>query len=88
MNILDENISKNQRQLLESWRVSIKQIGVNIGRSGMKDDEILSFLHHQRRPTFLHATTDFSNHRNAIHGIVLSIWMSRNMKPHSSSAAC
>ena len=28
--ILDENISKNQRQLLESWRISIGQIGVNI----------------------------------------------------------
>jgi len=31
MNILDENIAKSQRQLLESWRVSIKQIGVNSG---------------------------------------------------------
>ncbi len=52
MNILDENISKNQRQLLESWRISIKQIGVNIGDSGMKDREIVSFLQQIRRPTF------------------------------------
>ena len=52
MNILDENISKSQRQLLESWRISIKQIGINTGRSGMKDDEIISFLQGLRRPTF------------------------------------
>jgi hypothetical protein len=52
MNILDENISKSQRQLLESWRISIKQIGVNSGRSGMKDNEIIPFLQKLRRPTF------------------------------------
>lgn len=52
MNILDENISKNQRQLLEGWRVSIKQIGVNVGHGGMKDEEILPFLHQIKRPTF------------------------------------
>ena len=52
MNILDENISKSQRQLLESWRISIKQIGVNTGHSGMKDEQIISFLQRLRRPTF------------------------------------
>ena len=52
MNILDENISKSQRQLLESWRISIKQIGVNSGRGGMKDNEIIPFLQKLRRPTF------------------------------------
>ncbi|MCC6298925.1 MAG: hypothetical protein IT314_06480 [Anaerolineales bacterium] len=52
MNILDENSSKSQRQLLESWRISIKQIGVNAGRSGMKDAEIIPYLQKLRRPTF------------------------------------
>jgi hypothetical protein len=52
MNILDENISKSQRQLLESWRISIKQIGINTGRRGMKNNEIISFLQRLRRPTF------------------------------------
>ena len=52
MNILDENISKSQRQLLEGWRISIKQIGINTGRSGMKDNEIIPFLQGLRRPTF------------------------------------
>ena len=59
MNILDENISKNQRQLLESWRISIRQIGVNAGNSGMKDREIISFLQQIRRPTFFTRDDDF-----------------------------
>ncbi|MEW6030992.1 MAG: hypothetical protein AB1564_00585 [Chloroflexota bacterium] len=59
MNILDENIPKNQRQLLESWRISIRQIGVNEGRSGMKDKEIISFLQQTRRPTFFTRDEDF-----------------------------
>jgi hypothetical protein len=59
MNILDENIPKNQRQLLESWRISVRQIGVNAGRSGMKDQEILSFLQQFRRPTFFTRDNDF-----------------------------
>lgn len=59
MNILDENISKSQRQLLESWRISIKQIGINTGRSGMKDKEIITFLQKLRRPTFFTRDDDF-----------------------------
>ncbi len=59
MNILDENIPKNQRQLLESWRISIRQIGVNAGHSGMKDQEILSLLQQLRRPTFFTRDDDF-----------------------------
>jgi len=59
MNILDENISKSQRQLLESWRISIKQIGVNTGRSGMKDSEIIPFLQKLRRPTFFTSDDGF-----------------------------
>jgi hypothetical protein len=52
VNILDENVLKNQRQILQSWRISIRQIGYDVGRKGMKDDEIIPFLHSLRRPTF------------------------------------
>ena len=59
MNILDENIPKNQRQLLESWRISIRQIGVNTGNPGMKDKEIITFLQQNRRSTFFTRDQDF-----------------------------
>ncbi len=59
MNILDENIPKNQRQLVESWRIPVRQIGFNIGRRGFQDDEIISFVLQQRRPTFFTRDEDF-----------------------------
>ncbi len=52
MNILDENIPKNQRQLLEKWHIHVRQIGINIGRMGMEDEEIIPFLIQIKRPTF------------------------------------
>lgn len=36
MNVLDENIPDNQRQLLRSWRIHVRQIGHEVGRQGMK----------------------------------------------------
>ena len=45
MTILDENIPEDQRQLLRSWRVPARQIGFEVGRPGMKDDEIIPLLH-------------------------------------------
>ncbi len=59
MNILDENVPKNQRQLLESWRIRIRQVGFNVGRRGMQDDEIIPFLQQRRRPTFFTRDEDF-----------------------------
>jgi hypothetical protein len=53
MNVLDENIVASQRVLLQSWRIHSRQIGVEIGRSGMDDhDDIIPRLHKLRRPTF------------------------------------
>ena len=59
MNVLDENIPASQRQLLENWRIRPRQIGFNIGRRGLQDDEIIVFLQHLRRPTFFTRDDDF-----------------------------
>ena len=68
MNILDENIIENQCQLLIKWRVSFRQIGVDIGRDGMDDAEIITLLHQLRNPTFFTRDDDFYRkelrHRN------------------------
>ena len=63
MNILDENIPRNQRELLLSWRVSIRQIGYDTGRKGIQDDEIIPLLHQLRRPTFFTRDSDFFDRR-------------------------
>jgi hypothetical protein len=59
MNILDENIPKPQRELLEGRRISVRQVGVNIGRKGMLDEEIVRLLQGLRQPTFFTRDSDF-----------------------------
>lgn len=45
MIILDENFPESQRQLLRGWRIHIRQIGYEVGRKGMQDEEeIIPFL--------------------------------------------
>ncbi len=63
MNILDENIPRNQRELLLGWRISIRQIGYDTGRKGIQDDEIIPLLHQLRRPTFFSRDSDFFDGR-------------------------
>ena len=59
MNVLDENIIDNQRRQLMSWRFRIHQIGYEVGRKGMKDREIIPFLHQLKQPTFFTRDDDF-----------------------------
>jgi hypothetical protein len=61
VNILDENIPEDQYQLLRRRRISIRQIGRDVGRKGMIDEEIIPYLRSLRRPTFF--TRDFDFYR-------------------------
>jgi hypothetical protein len=42
--ILDENILEGQRLLLEASRIAVRQIGVDIGHKGLKDEEAVVLL--------------------------------------------
>ena len=59
MNVLDENVSVIQRQLLRSWRIPVRHIGYETGQKGMTDDDIIPFLLTLRRPTFFTLDWDF-----------------------------
>jgi hypothetical protein len=61
MNILDENIPEDQRSQLLTWGISIHQIGVDVGRKGMKDEEIIPFLHTLRDTTFFSRDLGFDD---------------------------
>ncbi len=63
MNILDENIPEDQRQLLRSWRIRARQVGHEIGRPGMKDVEIIPVLHRMKRSTFFTRDLGFYSRR-------------------------
>jgi hypothetical protein len=52
VNVLDENILESQRLLLRSRGISVRQIGLDLGRKGMADEEILPFLLTLSHPTF------------------------------------
>ena len=60
MIVLDENIDEPQRRQLDMWRIRVRQVGVEIGRLGMKDlNEIILLLHGLRRSTFFTRDRDF-----------------------------
>jgi hypothetical protein len=59
VNILDENILESQRQLLKSWSIPVRQIGIELGRKGMADEEILPFLLTLPNPTLFTRDSDF-----------------------------
>jgi hypothetical protein len=59
VNILDENVIDNQRRQLGSWGIRVHQIGFEVGRKGMKDHEIIPFLHQLKQPTFFTRDDDF-----------------------------
>jgi len=52
MNILDENISRNQKYSLHKRRIRFRQIGYEIGYKGIKDEDIIPFLHKLGTVTF------------------------------------
>jgi hypothetical protein len=63
MNVLDENVPDSQLEILRSRRVPVRQIGLDIGRKGMKDDEIIPLLLQLDRPTFFTLDGDFHDRR-------------------------
>lgn len=78
MNILDEDIGFSQRRSLESWKIHFRQIGVEIGRSGMKDlDEVIPLLHQLKSPTFFTQDHGFYHFRLRHPGyclVYLNVW--------------
>lgn len=59
MIILDENFPESQRLILAGWRIAVRQIGQEVGRDGLQDEEIIPLLHHLSRPTFFTLDADF-----------------------------
>jgi len=57
--VLDENVFESQRAQLRWQRIRLCQIGRDVGRKGMKDDEIIPLLQSLRRPTFVSRDRDF-----------------------------
>ena len=64
MIILDENIPRDQRELLQNWGRRLKQIGYDFGRQGLKDaEEIVPLLHSIRQPVLFTRDMGFFKRR-------------------------
>ena len=63
MNLLDENIIRDQRLLLKGWRIHVRHIGHDIERRGIQDKEIIPFLLRLSRPTFFTRDLGFYERR-------------------------
>ena len=62
MYLLDENITKDQRELLEKWRYNVKQIGIDVATKGIQDIQIITLLQQLHGVLFLTRDTDFFKH--------------------------
>jgi len=60
--ILDENTPPHQRHILLKWHMPVRQIGYDIARKGIQDEEIIPFLRTLRRPTFITLDAGFYKH--------------------------
>ncbi len=59
MIVLDENFPEGQCQLMRRWRMHIRQVGIEVGKKGLKDNEIIPLMFQLRSPTFFTLDSDF-----------------------------
>lgn len=74
MNLLDENFPDDQRAVLRGWRIPFRQIGVNLGHLGIKDENVIPLLHRQRHVTFFTQDEDFFLRRLG-HAAYRLVWL-------------
>ena len=74
VNLLDENIRDDQRMLLRRWRIPFRQIGKEISRAGIHDDNLLPLLHRLKRPTLFTQDEDFFE-RKLCHCSYCLVWL-------------
>ena len=59
MLVIDENISEIEVWRLREWGVAVRQIGTEVARLSISDENILPVLHRLKRPTFFTRDRDF-----------------------------
>jgi hypothetical protein len=52
MVLLDENMPAGQRLLLREWRIHFRVVGIEVGRTGTKDENLIPVLHGLPQATF------------------------------------
>jgi hypothetical protein len=74
VNLLDENIPLEQRDLLRAWGIRCRVIGQDVARASIGDDNIIALLHRLKQPTLFTRDVDFFDNRLAHDGYTL-VWL-------------
>ena len=82
MNVLDENIVFEQREILRRWRIPFRQIGYELSRQGIKDPQIIPLLLGLKQPTFFTRDFDYFDARLCHQGYCL-VWL--NVAPDEAA---
>ena len=61
VNVLDENVTRDQADLLQQWGIRFRSISRDLGCQGMHDDNIVPFLLRLKQPTLLTRDGDSSS---------------------------
>ena len=83
MNVLDENIIFEQREILRRWRIPFRQIAHELGGQGMKDPQIIPLLLRLKQPTFFTRDFDYFDAQLCHPGYCL-VWL--NVHPDEAAA--
>jgi hypothetical protein len=73
VNILDENITRDQADLLRAWGVACRSLARDCGKAGLGDEDIIPFLLTLKRPCFLTRDEDFFQ-RHLLHARYCLAW--------------
>ena len=74
MNLLDENIPLEQRDLLRARGVRCRVIGQDLAELSIGDDNILVLLHRLKQPTLFTRDEDFFR-RDLAHAAYALVWL-------------
>ncbi len=74
MNLLDENIPLEQRDLLRAWGVHCRVIGQEVAPLSIGDDNIIVLLHHLKSATLFTRDEDFFK-RDLCHVAYGLVWL-------------
>jgi len=74
MFLLDENLPEGQRRLLREWRVRFRVVGIDIGRTGTKDENLIPVLHRLPQATFF-SLDHFFFRQDLLHDSYCLVWL-------------
>lgn len=84
MNILDENILRDQRDLLRRWRIHVRHVGYDLFTKGVQDEGIIPLLQQRRRATFFTRDADFYR-RDWCHGRYCLVYLNVDQEEAAAS---